>query len=92
MNIVKLETLISDNNESFCGECRGMTETQLKDVLSRESLSAQAIVQAKEDDEELQALKDQLKEASSPYRESLKIQKLKIEFIVRILEEKTIKE
>jgi hypothetical protein len=92
MNITKLEVAIAKDNESFCGEQRSMTLTQLKDSLARESLAAQVVMQAKEDDEELQSLKEQLKEASAPYREALTKQKLKIEFIVKIMEEKNIPE
>lgn len=54
------------------------------------SLAAQAIVQAKEDDEELQSLKEQVREISKPYNDALKIQRLKIEFIVKVMEEKNV--
>ena len=91
MDIIKLEKEIAKHNESFCGEVRGYTETQIKDALGRESLRAQEISQAKSNDEELQEAKASVREVSKPYNESLKIQKQKIEFLVTMLEEKTIK-
>lgn len=91
MDITKLEKEIAKHNESFAGEVRGMTETQVKDTLARESLRAQEIIQAKSDCEELHDAKQLVKEISGPFNEALKKQKQKIEFLVRILEEKTIK-
>ena len=91
MDIVKLEKEIAKFNESFTSEVRSMTETQAKDVLARESLRAQEISQAKSDDDQLTEAKMTVKEMSAPYNEALKKQKQKIEFIVKILEEKTIK-
>ncbi len=91
MDIVKLEKEIAKFNESFTSEVRSMTETQIKDTLARESLKSQEISQAKQDCEELQEAKQTVKEISQPYNEAQKKQKQKIEFLVRILEEKTIK-
>ncbi len=91
MDIVKLEKEIQKHNESFCGEIRSFTETQMKDVLARESLRAQEIAQAKSDCDELTEAKQAVKEISQPFNEALKKQKQKIEFIVKIMEEKTIK-
>lgn len=91
MDIVKLETEINKHNESFCGEVRGYTETQMKDALARESLRLQEIVQAKADCEELQEAKQTVKEISTPFNDASKKQKQKIEFLVKILEEKVIK-
>lgn len=91
MDITKLEKEIAKHNESFCSEVRGMTETQIKDTLARESLKSQEISQAKADCEELQEAKQTVKEISQPYNEAQKKQKQKIEFLVKILEEKVIK-
>lgn len=91
MDITKLEKEIAKHNESFAGEVRGMTETQLKDTLARISLRAQEIIQAKQDCDELTEAKQTVKEISAPFNEALKKEKQKIEFLVRILEEKTIK-
>lgn len=91
MDITKLEKLIAQHNESFVGEVRGMTETQLKDTLARISLRAQEITQAKSDCDELTEAKQTVKEISQPFNDALKKEKQKIEFIVKILEEKVIK-
>ncbi len=88
MDITKLETEICKFNESFCGEIRSLTLQQIKDRLAHESLESQTISQAKADCEELKEAKDTVREISKPFNESLKKQKQKIEFIVRILEEK----
>jgi hypothetical protein len=92
MDLVKLEKELNKINETFVGEIRGMTLTQLKDRLSLESLRSQEVSQAKADDQELQDAKDLVREISAPYNSSLKIQKQKIQFIVSQLEEKTIKD
>lgn len=91
MDITKLEKEIAKHNEQFCCEVRAMTETQIKDTLARESLRAQEISQVKSDCEELQEAKATVKEISAPFNEAAKKQKQKIEFLVKILEEKTIK-
>lgn len=86
----KLEKAINDIDGTFCGEVRGYTLDQIKDRLSKLSLDAQAVVMAKENDQELEDAKNEVKEMSSPYRESLKKLRQKIDFIVSILEEKDI--
>lgn len=87
-DLVKLEKSIQEHDESFCGEVRGMTEVQLKDALARLSMQNESVVKAKEDDSELNELKDQVKELTAPYRESMKKLKSKIKFVVGIMEEK----
>jgi hypothetical protein len=88
VDLVKLEKTIEENDSSFCGEVRGMTVSQLKDVLALVSMQRESVVKAKEDDEELISLKAQVKEISAPYRESLKKLQDKIKFIVGTMEEK----
>lgn len=90
MDLVKLETEIRKHNESFCSDIRGMTVAQLKDVIARESVAAQEIARAKENDEELQDLRREAREAAKPYNDSIKKQRQKIDFAVAIIEEKTI--
>lgn len=92
MDIVKLEKEISKHNENFCSESRSMTLTQIKDSLARESLGLQETVQAMKDDDGLTEAKLTVKEMSAPYREVMKKQKQKIEFLVAMLEEKQITE
>lgn len=92
MDITKLEKEISKHNEQFCGQARGMTLTQLKDTLARESLGLQETSQAMKDDFELSEAKATVKEMSAPYREIMKKQKQKIEFLICMLEEKQITE
>lgn len=88
----KLEKAINEIDSTFCGEVRGYTLDQTKDRLSQLSLEVQAVVQAKENDDELTAAKAEVKEMGAPYRESLKKLRQKIDFLVSILEEKNIKE
>lgn len=45
-------------------------------------------VRAKKDDPDLQNLKWQVKEASAPYREATKMNKLKISFAIQVLGDK----
>ena len=92
MDITKLEKEISKHNESFCSEARGMTLTQVKDSLARESLGLQSIIDAMKDDDTIGDLKAQLKELTAPYRETAKKTKQKIEFLVAMIEEKQITE
>ena len=88
----KLEKAINETDSTFVGEVRGYTLVQCKDRLSKLSLDAQAVVQAKENDDELTAVKEEVKEMGAPYRESLKKLRQKIDFLVSILEEKDIPE
>lgn len=92
MDITKLEKEIAKYNESFVSEVRGMTLSQIKDTLARESIRLQEIDLTMEKDEELADVKAQLKEIKAPYMDSKKKQRLLIQFLVVNLEEKTIKE
>jgi uncharacterized protein (DUF2252 family) len=86
----KLEKAINESDSSFCGEVRGMNLDQIKERLSKLSLDAQSIVRAKEEDEELTAAKEEVKEMGAPYREAMKKVRQKLDFLVSILEEKNV--
>jgi hypothetical protein len=88
----KLEKAINEIDSTFVGEVRGMTLVQCKDRLSKLSLDAQAVVMAKENDQELEDARANVKEMSSPYRESLKKLRQKIDFLLTVMEEKNIPE
>jgi len=87
--MVKLEKEISKTNESFCGEVRGMTEVQVKERIVMESRRRAQVEQSRDDDEELHAAKDDVKEFSAPYRDSLKVVNTKLKFLLETLKEKT---
>jgi len=90
MDLVKLEKeIIKNGNEQFCGEVRGMTLQQVKDTLAIESQNFEVVVKAQDEDEELNRLKEDLKELKAPYLESKKAIKTKIRFLVGMLEEKS---
>lgn len=88
MNLTKLEKAIEKINESFCGEVRGMTEAQIKDVVCRLALQVEDITTAKENDSELEDLKQQIKEIEAPYKESLKNLRTQLKFAIGIMDEK----
>lgn len=90
MDITKLEKLITEENESFCGEIRGLTLPQIKERLSQISLQKLELELFKEQDEELKNAKELVKELNTPHAESMKKLKMKLEFVVRILEEKNV--
>lgn len=87
-NELEITSLERKLEESFASEKRGMTVSQLEFELLQLSKHKEDIVTSRNEDDELQRIKELVKELAAPYRESLKANTLKSRFIALLLKEK----
>lgn len=79
----------ADVPEEFRDAVAGMQEAQIRDRIAKVSLDQAALIEAKGNDQDLAAAKEQAKEAGAIYREGTKLNKLKIEFCRQVLGDKS---
>jgi len=77
-----------DLPEEFAEAVAGMEEGEIRDLITQITLNDAALRQAKDDDLDLEAKKEAVKEASAIYREGAKMNRLKVEFCRRVLGDK----
>lgn len=65
-----------------------MSRKDIREKIAQISIDNQELLDAKEKDIDLQKAKEQAKEAGEVYREGLKMNKLKIAFAKRVLDDK----
>lgn len=66
----------------------GMGREQIDEEIAKVAKNEDENQRAKKDDPDLQNLKWQVKEASAPYREATKMNKLKISYAIQVLGDK----
>lgn len=66
----------------------GMSREQIDEEIAKVAKSEDENQKAKKDDPDLENLKWQVKEATAPYREASKMNKLKISFAIQVLGDK----
>lgn len=72
----------------FTAVVDGLSVDELEKRLSQYAKEAEAIDDAKQGDEALQAAKEQVKEYSAPYNEGKKAIKLKMKYIIGLIGDK----
>jgi hypothetical protein len=77
----------ADLPAEFKDKLASMNEVDIRKEVSKVALDEEENVRLKEEDLDLKALKEQVKEASKVYRESSKENRLKIKFARRVLED-----
>lgn len=81
-----------DEFEDLPGEFKeaiaGMDEAEIRDRIAKISLDNAALMEAKEQDDDLKIKKEIAKEAGAVYREGAKANKLKIKYARRVLGDK----
>lgn len=87
--ITKLEEKLPEGKAS---ELRGMTESELKQELLKVAQQKEAYITLKNEDKELAAVKETVKELAAPHSEAIKAAKTLHRFIALLLAEKNIKE
>lgn len=65
-----------------------MSREQIDDEIAKVAKNEDENLRAKKEDPDLQNLKWQVKEASAPYREGTKMNKLKIRYAIQVLGDK----
>jgi hypothetical protein len=69
----------------FKDKVAALSAEEINNTLAQVAKDQEALEQAKEDDEDFQAKKEAAKEAGEVYREGRKVNRLKIQFCVRVL-------
>ncbi len=77
---------IKESNPEFHDEIVGLSKEDLDSRIVQLVKDLEEVDNAKEQDEGLQALRQQAKEAGAPYRDAKKAIKVKIKFILETLE------
>lgn len=72
----------------FRDQVAAMSRKDIREKIAQISIDNQELLDAKEKDTDLMKAKEQAKEAGEVYREGLKMNKLKIAFAKRVLDDK----
>lgn len=75
-------------DEDFRNGIASMSEAEIRERIAKISLDQAALMEAKEQDEDLKAKKEVAREAGAIYREGTKANKLRIGFARRVLGDK----
>jgi hypothetical protein len=79
---------MTKENPEFVDACASLSPAQLDERLAQLAKDSQAIQDAKEADEELAGLKEQVSLAAAPYREAKNAISLKVKYVISLLKEK----
>lgn len=74
--VAKLFKLRKKLSETEVEELEAMDDSQLKDRIARCEANVEESERARDNDDELRSLKEQVKDAAGPYRDSVKHQRL----------------
>lgn len=74
--------------EEFKDAVAGGDEAGIRDRIAKCALDDEALRKAQKDDLDLSNLKEQVKLANEPYKEGFKMNRLKVQFCQRVLEDK----
>jgi hypothetical protein len=88
IDVTALETKIKEFDESFCGEVRGLTLSQVKERLNLLAIQLEDSINSLKNNEEFKDLKEDLKEFKAPFLETQNKLKKKLQFIVAMSKEK----
>lgn len=75
-----------DLDQDYTNELANLTSEELKGKVAEIALELQALMEAKDNDEDLKQAVEVAKEAGAVYREGAKGAKVRIKFIKRLLE------
>lgn len=77
-----------DLDKDFKEEAEKLDEGQLRTKISEIALNQEALMEAKEQDQDLAQKKEQAKEAGAVYREGSKANKLRVRYLRQMLDAK----
>ena len=84
----KLEKKLQDKQPTFLEEIAGLNAQQLEGRLLGLAKGRQDILASQEQDEDLKAAKEAVKELQAPYRDSLSLTDLKMRYLAELIKEK----
>jgi hypothetical protein len=77
-----------DLDEDFKDSVAAMDEAGLRSKISEITLNQEAVLEAKENDQDLASKKEEYKVAGASYREATKANKLRVKFLRQVLGDK----
>jgi hypothetical protein len=75
-------------NSDFKDAVAVMPEAEIRNRISEVAIANEELRKAKKDDQDLEEKREALKYANEPYREGEKLNRLKIQFCKRVLEDR----
>lgn len=85
---MKIEKVIKKLPTGFADEAAGMDETALRAAIVDADASVRETEMARDSDETLAAVREQLKDLSSGYRDAIGAQRAKVAYCLHLLEER----
>lgn len=74
-------------DSDFKDKISGLAEAEIRNIISQVALAEMENQKTKKEDQDLENLKLQVKEANEPYSDATKTNKMKIAFCSRVLED-----
>lgn len=88
MSKKSIEVQMQSDNPEFVAEVAGLSTEEVNNRIAQLAKDVQSVNESKEADESLKALKDEVTQASAPYRESKKALGLKTQYLIKLLSDR----